>query len=249
MAVTRVRRTRKSTRSRKRPRSYSVRRAGPKYTVRRTAVSNSISRAARSVRSLNPFPRIKFVKHRYVDTITLPAATGAGLGRAYHFRANSTYDPDYTGLGHQPLFRDEMYNMYLEYGVMYSLFKVTHNQTETNQINSRLICTKDPSLDLSNPTTFLEQYGGRIPMIHAQRNLPFVQKIWFSYPRFRKTSRKALMSDDTFRTSAGSNPTEGIYFSIYQAPVDPSVTLAALKVQVEVVYYTYWFNPHDATQS
>lgn len=62
------------------------------------------------------FPTSMTVKMRYSDTISINP--GSGVLGSYVFRANDMYDPDYTGLGHQPLGFDQ----YM--GVMYNHFTV-----------------------------------------------------------------------------------------------------------------------------
>jgi len=199
--------------------------------------------------SLNCFPKTRFVKHTYVDNVTLPAASGPGYGREYVFRANSTYDPDFTGVGHQPMYRDQMAAAYQKYLVMYSIIKVTYQQTTNTQINSQLYVSNDFSLDKTYPLVTLEQYNTGVPGIPSVRNLPLVKKAFFHAPKWYKTTRRGILADDTYRTSPGNNPNNGVYFIIYQAPVDATVTLAATIVQVHITMFCYWFDPFDATGS
>jgi hypothetical protein len=39
-------------------------------------------------------------------------STSSTIASAYVFRLNDTYDPDYTGVGHQPMYRDQMFALY-----------------------------------------------------------------------------------------------------------------------------------------
>ncbi len=62
------------------------------------------------------------VKLRYVDTITIdPGAAAIGI---HVFRANSIFDPDLTGTGHQPLLHDTYATLYDRYRVVSSKIKV-----------------------------------------------------------------------------------------------------------------------------
>lgn len=63
-------------------------------------------------------PKTATVSLRYCTTKIL-APTTAGLGVSTVFRCDSVYDPDYTGTGHQPVYRDvytSMYNKYIVTG-------------------------------------------------------------------------------------------------------------------------------------
>jgi hypothetical protein len=52
----------------------------------------------------NAFPPTRDVKMRYTDFPLLSSTTGAWAVNV--FRANGAYDPDLTGVGHQPMFYD-----------------------------------------------------------------------------------------------------------------------------------------------
>lgn len=61
-------------------------------------------------------PRSCLIKMRYATTLTLDM-NRVTLG--YHLlRANGLYDPDTTGVGHQPLYRDQMAALYTNYMVI-----------------------------------------------------------------------------------------------------------------------------------
>lgn len=81
------------------------------------------------VRTWKPFPYALnqvfkprlFKKLTYTQTATLTASsTGNSSGSAQIWRLNSLFDPDYTGVGHQPLWFDEIkalgYTNYLVHG-------------------------------------------------------------------------------------------------------------------------------------
>lgn len=67
---------------------------------------------------LGNFPNTKTVKLRYVENISLDG--GSGSSAINVFRANSIYDPNYTGTGHQPMYRDNYAAIYEDYRVNYA---------------------------------------------------------------------------------------------------------------------------------
>ena len=84
------------------------------------------------VKSGNPFRRVHTVRHRYQES-SKSLNPGVGGTCAVHiFRANSMYDPDYTGTGHQPLGFDEMSTIYNKHKVTRAKITVTF-QPSTNQ--------------------------------------------------------------------------------------------------------------------
>jgi len=220
----------------------TLRKAGRYYG--RTGVSSIIRGVS------NPFPYYRVVKHKYVEQFSLPAAAGAGLVRSYVFHANSTWDPNYTGTGHQPLYRDEMAAMYKYYIVVASSIKVTFAQTDTTQQVYGIICTQDTSL-FNDPTLLSEQYGYRKNALNSNMNYPLVLRATFDARKKNNTDLKSLMADSDQLTAPGSSPDTkvGYLYHIWSGPQDPAVTLTAQKCMVEITYATVWLQPQDAIGS
>jgi len=84
-----------------------------KYKARATA-ARAMSGSDSSYRSVIPrirnpdygFPDKMVTRLRYVDTFALTGAVG--VPGANTFRANSLFDPDLSGLGHQPMYFDQI---------------------------------------------------------------------------------------------------------------------------------------------
>lgn len=70
----------------------------------------------------------------YVDGVTIPAAPSAGTAGTYAFRANSIYDPDLSGAGHQPMGRDVWASLYNHYLVLSARITVTFTPTVTSGV-------------------------------------------------------------------------------------------------------------------
>lgn len=65
-------------------------------------------------------PRTKKVRMRYSTNLTVNSDTDSVCDLAlfgYRFRANSIYDPDSTGVGHQPMGHDQWHHFYESYRV------------------------------------------------------------------------------------------------------------------------------------
>lgn len=225
-----------------------TRRAGAFGLYRSTRFSTlrAVSRKIGYARSLSPFPDNKMVKHRYCDVITMSAAGGAGLPSVYQFRANSTYDPDYSGVGHQPMFRDEMANQYKKYTVVKSYIKITVPPEETTPRTFFLWCDSDTTAPASR-NDLQEQHKGLVAVKLDKRNTPLVLKGWFDGPKWFKSTPVAFVGDPDHRTDAGTNPAAvtATYFNLFSYPTNDSTTLAALKVHVEMVFYCIWREPYD----
>lgn len=183
------------------------------------------------------FPKKALCRHRYVDTVTLdPSST---LTLAYHtFFANSMYDPDYSGTGHQP-------KMYDELGVYYRKSTVIGAK-----ITVKPLCTGTTGLSRSSDVPI--RYGvvsavttdelanmqwidcaetkevGRgctINNLDVARS-PICSKTWSLK---KDTAHSGPLGDDVCTAEYLGNPSEKHYFSVWcvspaqQANGDPIV--------------------------
>lgn len=77
------------------------------------------------------FPATKVIPMRYCETVTLSAA--AGTMAKYVFRANSIYDPNYTGTGHQPSGHDQWSAFYGRYTVIGAKMRAYNTDSAVSQ--------------------------------------------------------------------------------------------------------------------
>lgn len=85
--------------------------------------------------ALGSFPNTKTVNLRYVQDFVLNP--GAGSTTVQVFRANSIFDPDFSGTGHQPMFRDNYAALYDTYQVNYA--HITFIAVGTHVVNTAVV--------------------------------------------------------------------------------------------------------------
>ena len=109
-------------------RSYRPRRTLRKPFRSRRRVYKRSSRNLRSVKQGNAFPDRSLVKMRYADNYEMNSVGGIS---SQIWRVNSIFDPDSTGVGHQPYSHDQwaaLYNEYNVHGVKVDL-RLTNNSS------------------------------------------------------------------------------------------------------------------------
>lgn len=186
----------------------------------------------------NVVPRSKVVKLRYVDQFTLDANAGLVSSRVY--RANSIHDPDFSGLGHQPLGHDQWGVFYNHYNVIGS--KITAKYVSTgiadNAADASMvgILLKDNTTVIIDPKLIMEQTNSGYGILtQADANQTKTIRKGYSTKRFFdvqdvKDNRQLLGA--TF----GTTPTEEAYFHVYQAALntnthDPGPILVIITIE------------------
>lgn len=209
-----------------------------------TALANRIPRA------VSLFPENKVIRHKYVENVQIPAAAAAGLVQFFIVSANGMYDPNITGVGHQPLCYDEAFAKYTYYTVLSSEIKVTFSQNQVTQSNYGVICSQDNALT-NIPSELLEQQTHTKPVILSNLSRQLTIKRKYRPSTVWKCSVKDLLADDAHKISGSGNPAskEHAFFHIYASPMIESLQLPVQNIQIEVTYVAMWRGRKDIAQS
>lgn len=191
------------------------------------------------------FPRSKLVKLRYVDQITINPASG--INGVHVFSANGMYDPDVTGIGHQPANFDKWMKNYDHYTVVGSKIRVMYTPSITTTVIPGMfgVLLSDDGNTVGSLTqnSLLEQprlsYSKKVVGIPSANSVPATVTKKFSARKFFGV--KPVGGGKTFQGSDAANPTEQAFYEVWVAPIlanDPgamyfTVTIDYLAVLTE----------------
>lgn len=157
----------------------------------------------------------------YSDTIILSSASPV----QYSYRANSLFDPDFTSVGHQPLYFDQFiatYQRYRVYGTKMRLriLNIDSSGAELVVIPSSLIPT------LTSAAMAKEQpravSTGPIPA-NSFHTVTLHQS--HSTAQILGLSKSQIMDDD-YAAEFSANPVQLWYYAIYAGPIGGSVKIS-----------------------
>jgi len=196
-----------------------------------------------------PFGKKKLVKHRYCETISIN--TGAGYAGDYVFLANSLYDPNVTGTGHQPYGFDTMTTLYDHYTVIGSKCIVTvANGLSIPVYTACLLRDNDGSLSGADLNVLREQPGGSFRLLTAaagaSSRTTFTKR--FSAKKFFGRG-KGFLNDPEMKGTATTNPAEGAYFHCLIIPQNGTDDPGTVYLQIQIDYVAVWTEPKILAQS
>lgn len=185
----------------------------------------------------DPFPAQAQAIMRYSQVVSLNPS--AGLTAPYLFRANSIFDPDYTGIGHQPYGHDTYASIYNHYSVA----KATITMSPASSANSIYgISLTDDTTVQADYDTIRETKGTKMGICN-QSVAPTVVQVYSDKQNFSKTVSQP--------TSAlfGASPAEVMYFHIWSEGTSSTVEGNNVDYLITISYIVNMWELKDLGQS
>lgn len=198
-------------------------------------------------RAVNPKKRL--VRLKYCELISLdPAAAGALV---YHnFSCNGMYDPNETGVGHQPIGFDQHMLWYDHYTVIGSKITIMGQAEDTTSEMLIGIFKNDDTAFL--PTTAqhaCELPGSKYRLVSEKDNGENTSwKLTSKFNAKKDTGISKPLSSEYLRGTTSSNPNEQNFWTIWAGAVG-SADLASINVWVHIEYIAVLTEPKDMIQS
>lgn len=207
-------------------------------------------------KAMGGFPSNKIVRLRYVDEISIDAGVGA-FGQ-HQFRANSVFDPDYTGAGHQPMNFDKWASLYEHYTVLGSKCNVKpldYNSTTLGPGYCGIFLSTDSAgtSDFTNVTDVFENrlassrwmMLGSITATPAQVTAGGVTSYFSAKKIF---GVKNAQDGRAYGALVTTNPSADAYFNVYIASIYGN-NPAATKLLVTIDYIVMFAEPITQAQN
>lgn len=202
-------------------------------------------------RPLFPLSQRQAMTHKYVEYCDLDPA--AGTIAVHRYRVNSLFDPDYTGVGGQPMYRDQMAELYNNYVVDGSRIRVTFlpidsmGQAVDLHDIPVLAITKDD--DTTSPTTMqavMEQgtVNQKYKVIKSDATPTIISLSW----SLRKSQGVTDIMNPDWIADVGGNPTKHPHFRVAYGNL-AGTNVYACRLLIELTYHAVWYNPIESNRS
>lgn len=179
----------------------------------------------------DPFPYKMQVVMRYTESVIIPDVTVAGVVSHYLFRANGIYDPNFTGIGHQPMGHDQWSNIYNHYQVIESTCTIKPAICDDRIYGINLVANNtEPSW-----TANLESKGCKY--VHSYTDSGQPPTVVNKY--------KASIYDNKFQQAAlfGASPADPFFFDCFQQGRDSTSTNTQFAAHVTITYKVKMWEP------
>jgi len=194
-------------------------------------------------RALSPIPQRFITKLKYAATV-LTDATGN-----YIFNLNSLFDPELTGVGHQPYGYDQLAGLYNRYRVIACGWRIQVPKTDT-AIQFGVIPGNSLAVAGVTPATF--SLLKESPRAKYVSQMPGGNAITLSgkayLPSIVGRNKSEYMADDRYQAVVTGDPAEDIQLLVKAATTTDGV-LAGVAVQVILEFTAEFFDVKQQTQS
>lgn len=161
-----------------------------------------------------PLSNKQLCKFIYSDRISLDPGV-AGAPAAHVLSANGIYDPDITGVGHQPRAFDQLMQMYDHAVVIGSKITIWVNNTDAALGNMLVIQLRDGTVVSTTPTDILEYRYSKVKMFSGDQAGLSTGVLSMKCNPNGFLGRTKPLSDPELKNSVASNPVEQAFWHLY----------------------------------
>jgi len=192
------------------------------------------------------FPLRKWVRMYYYETLGL--ITGAlGVAGSFTYSANGAYDPDVTGIGHQPIGFDQMMAVYEHFFITKCRMVVTFNNTKGTPCSVGIYATPD-GVNISSPEQLVENGLVVMTTLNPMGEFGCIKTLNYSIDVAKINGRRSVLGENDYRGSAAANPVEQTYFNVCVWSPFAAVNAEA-QYTMELVYDVWFTEPRKLTTS
>lgn len=198
-------------------------------------------------RALNPIPQRYICKMKYADTFTVSTSGISALG-TYRFNLNSIFDPNRTGVGHQPYAHDTLATLYNRYRVIKATYAIMGASSNTGYAVTLAALPANEEVTVAtgseareNPRCRYMTQGFGAP----QGKLKGVVHL----PSLVGRTKQQYMADDRYQAQFGASPSELAILNIYGGLIGDSSVTNDIVCNIEITYHVECFDVKNLSQS
>lgn len=195
-------------------------------------------------------PQSTTVKLRYIEENNLNVTT---IPEYYTYSANGLFDPNITGVGHQPMGYDQLTSMYNRYIVMGGKIEIDFWSQSLDQLYGVYVGVKldDDTSFIQDCATLQESSNVRYKWMSMQGDNSQSRKKVVMYFSPKKMAKVKNIFDNRGNLGAavGANPTEQYYWHIWAGTTNDNTDLNAIYYRARITYIVQFDERKDVASS
>jgi hypothetical protein len=168
------------------------------------------------------------------------------LTHYYAYNANSVYDPNRTGVGHQPMYHDQMVVLYNRYRVRGFAYEIIISNLNTPA--TVVVSLTNGSVGPLSATDASENPYSKQAIVNTMANGGGSVRKFKGYVSL-KTILGENITDDRDQAQSGYSPSNTVLLAIQTETLDGATNITSLNIYVKLKYYTEWFDRHTVVGS
>lgn len=213
-------------------------------------VTTYLSSASLASRGGTLWPERMFTKLKYTEILAFTSTAGAITDNVY--KANSLFDPNNTGTGHQPLGYDQISVWYARYRVFGSKITLRCYQTGTGTQNALTgtvsILSSSSATPSSVGTTIAERDAGVTRTVGAGGSTLNVLSASARAGTPRGETPAKVRNDPNYEAGIGADPTTLTYWLVYYSTADQATT-SVCNMNIDIEFDCEFFSRIQPAQS
>lgn len=205
-------------------------------------------------RALSPFAQRYICKMKYAEIRTVAGPIGGGLVQ-YNWNLNSIYDPNLSGIGHQPYGYDQLADLYNRYRVFRVDYAISAYNTD-GSVNYSVIAALPANEALTGTLGVSEiMENPRAKYITQAPNAALkVLKGSISLPSLVGRSKAQYLADDRYQAQWASSPAEQAVLNVMAGTISGSggnggSATNTMNLSISLVYHVECFDVKNQIQS
>jgi len=202
-------------------------------------------------RALSPFAQRFITRMKYAEQIS---QVGPGLGglTQYTMNLNSIFDPNRTGIGHQPYGHDTMATLYNRYRVIkcsYAISALATGGTTADQYGIIAALPANEVIGISGGVAEVQENPRCKFVTQAPNSGPKVLRGTVSIPSLVGRTKSQYMSDDRYQAVYGTSPAELAILNIFTGLLNGNSETITTKLNIVLEFTVESFDVKNLLQS
>lgn len=199
----------------------------------------------------HPFGEKFYTKLRYNEAHRFAAQGNLNFATSYKYRLNGIYDPNFTGIGHQPMGYDELSSIYKKATVVGARITVAFITDSTEPCVCGIRVIEGTEAAIVDKKKAIENGDSKWRYMNTNDGGRNIQKFSKRVNVKKHFGLANIVGNDDFTLGINQNPATDVQLlaELWVAPVDPAQAHGAVLADITIEYAVVFTEPKDLALS